>query len=77
MLSQQRYRRAHTPYQPVARAQRLPQEILLHIFNAVPRARPQPSSYQVSQLDAMRHVPLVCRSWHAPATEILYKFVSV
>ena len=77
MMFPRRRKFTYIPDQPVARAQRLPQEILLHIFNAVPRARPQPSSYQVSQLDAMRHIPLVCRSWHAPATEILYKFVSV
>lgn len=58
-------------------AQRLPPEILLSIFNNIPRVRAKPSSYITGQVDPMRGIPRVCKSWYLPGTEVLYKFVCV
>ncbi|PVG04251.1 hypothetical protein CPB86DRAFT_792962 [Serendipita vermifera] len=70
-------RKRRKPSVELALAQRLPEEILLHIFNLVPRVRAKPSSYITGQVDPMRHIPRVCKAWFNPATEVLYKFVCV
>jgi len=71
-------------------AQRLPQEILLDIFRCIPFA---PAPYRdtiiypyldsgerastASPRDPRASLPLVCRKWNGPATEVLYEEVEV
>ncbi|KIM33471.1 hypothetical protein M408DRAFT_326181 [Serendipita vermifera MAFF 305830] len=70
-----RWRRQQKPGHSIA--QQLPHEILLQIFNLIPRVRAKPSSYITGQVDPMRHIPRVCKNWFNPGTEVLYKFVCV
>ena len=74
--------------QPVA--QRLPQEVLLEIFRCIPFV---PAPYRdtivypylgsgepgkaVSPADSRAGLPLICRKWNGPATEVLYEEVEV
>jgi hypothetical protein len=79
----------HTTHDPPV-AQRLPQEILLEIFRCIPFV---PAPYRdtiiypylesgehdktASPTDSRAGLPLVCRKWNGPATEILYEEVEV
>jgi hypothetical protein len=82
--------RGHITTRELPVAQRLPSELLLEIFRSVPYA---PAPYRDTIIypylefaehnkkacprDTRAGLPLVCRKWNGPATEILYEEVEV